>query len=215
MGLRNWLAKNLAGVGAYGGSIGRSTAENGLALGRTLYLGHGKHTGRPSRFFFDDPETMAASGYAVYCGDPRRMPPNEDRSELSVLTRAAGTAFAARVAMNTSECFANPENSSIFRKALGASMAAYLGEKSPDLPMELFMQFVRLDVPEGITKILDLKWPGSSDLFGIILMTASEQYSGGSVGFQRGGILGYSTIVVPLVEQTISAIERAAQEFGW
>jgi len=94
-------------------------------------------------------------------------------------------------------------------------MAAYLGEKSPDLPMELFMQFVRLDVPEGITKILDLKWPGSSDLFGIILMTASEQYSGGSVGFQRGGILGYSTIVVPLVEQTISAIERAAQEFGW
>jgi hypothetical protein len=215
MGLRDWLAKNVAGAGAYGDSMGRSTAENGLALGRTLYLGHGKHTGVPSRFFFDDAESMISHGYSVYCDDPSRMPPNEDYSQLSVLTRAAGVAFAARVAMNAAQCFKNPENLSNFRKSLGASNAAYLSKNSPDLPMEIFTQFVRLEVPRGITQVLDLKWPGSRDLFGIILLHVSEQHEGASVGFQREGILGYKASVVPLVEETISAVQRAALEFSW
>jgi hypothetical protein len=215
LGLRNWLAKNVAGVGGYGDSMGRSTAENGLAIGRTLYLGHGTHAGAPTRFIFNNAETMIAQGYSVYCVDPSRMPPNEDSSQLSILTRAAGAAFAARVAMNAAQCFANPENLSNFRKSLGASNAAYIRKNSPDLSMELFTQFVGFQVPHGITKVLDLKWPGSGDLFGIMLLQISEQHKGASIGFQRNDVLGYDSLVVSLVEQTTSAIQQAAQEFSW
>lgn len=195
--------------------MGRSTAENGLALGRTLYLGHGKHAGAPTRFIFDSAETMIAHGYSVYCVDPKRMPPSEDSSKLSIFLRAAGAGFAARVAMNAAQCFANPESLSDFRKALGASNAAYLRKNSPDLSMELFTQFVSFQVPHGITKVLDLKWPGSGDLFGIMLLQISEQHDGAAIGFQRNGVLGYDAQAVLLVEQTISAIQQAAQEFGW
>jgi hypothetical protein len=215
MGLKQWLGKNVAGVGAYGGSIGRSVAGNGLALGRTLYLGHGKTHRTPNCSFFDSPQAMAAAGYAVYCDDPSRMPPNEDSSELSLLTRAAGIAFAARVAMNASEYFASPDNRSTFRKAIGASTAAYLAEGGRGLSIDLVTHFVRLDAPRGITQVLDLKSPGSNDLFGVLLKEVSERSREASIGFQRGGILGYSAVVGPLATETTSAVQRAAQEFGW
>jgi hypothetical protein len=215
MGLKNWLAKNVAGIGAYGGVIGREGSKNGLALGRTLYLGHGTHTGKPSSCVFENTESMSSDGFSVYCSDPTRMPPNEDSSQLSILTRAAGVGFAARVASNTANCFSNAENMRTFRRSLAASTALYLEQNSPDVPMELLLNFMNQEVSPTVTKVLDLKRPGTGDLFGTVLIEVSNQHKGASVGFQRRGVLGFDHWVVSLVEQTISAIERAAQEFGW
>ena len=41
MGLRDWLAGNVAGPSAYGSVMGREAVKNGIVLGRTLYLSHG------------------------------------------------------------------------------------------------------------------------------------------------------------------------------
>lgn len=215
MGLKDWVAKNVAGAGAYGDSMGRSTAENGLALGRTLYVGHGISEQRTSIVVFDDAKSMLARGFKLYCTDSTTLPPSEDSSQLSLLTRAAGVAFAARVAMNVAQCFRTDENTTKFRRSLGASNAAYVGRHSPDLPMELVMHFVRMDAPKNVTQMLDLMRPGSGDLLGAILLEISRQLRTGSVGFRRTGVVGFDTWATSLAEQTVTSIQKAAQQFGW
>jgi hypothetical protein len=164
---------------------------------------------------FENAESLVSEGYTVYCADTNQMPPNEDSSQLSVLTRAAGVAFAARVAMGSARRFANEENRTSFNRSLGASTAPYLKESSPDLPMELVLHFINLEVPTTITSALDPENPGSGDGFGAILMEVSNQHRQASVGFQRKGILGFDHWVVSLVEETTSAIQKAANEFRW
>jgi hypothetical protein len=216
MGLKNWLAKNVAGVGAYGGVMGRESAKNGLAIGRTLYLGHGTCAGKSNRCVFENAESMISEGYTVYCADTNRMPPNEDSSQLSVLTRAAGVAFAMRITDNAAGlCFTKPENHSIFCQSLTASAAPYLMENSPDLPMELLQQFINLKVPPTVTMVVAPEKPGTDDLFGVILREVSNRYGVGSVGFQRRGVLGFDHWVLTLIEETTSVIQKAAREFGW
>jgi hypothetical protein len=216
MGLKNWLAKNVAGVEAYGGVMGRESVKNGLAIGRTLYLGHGSCAGKSRRCVFESAESMISEGYTVYCADTNRMPPNEDSSQLSVLTRAAGVAFAARITDNAAGlCFSKPENHSIFCRSLTASAVPCLKDNSPDLPVELLQQFLNLKVPPTVTVASNPEKPGTDDLFGVILEEISNQHGLASVGFQRRGILGFDQWVVSLVEETTSAIQKAANEFGW
>ena len=40
MGLRDWVAGNVAGASGYGSAMGREAVKNGIALGRTFYLAH-------------------------------------------------------------------------------------------------------------------------------------------------------------------------------
>jgi hypothetical protein len=220
MGLKNWLAKNIAGVGAYGGAIGRSTAENGLALGRVLYLSHGTYLGIATDWVFDDAESMAAKGYRIYCPnasecpDPSERPPMEDGSKLSILTRAAGVAFAAKVAMNAAHCFSDQENYRKFKHSLGSANASYLSMHGPDVPLPLIEQFVTLPVPKTATEILDFNMPGTGDVFEVLLKEISN-LNGVAVGFQRRGPIGFETWVVTLAEQMVSSIQKAAMEFKW
>ena len=219
MGLKRWLAKNIAGAGAYGGAIGRSTAESGLGLGRVLYLSHGTYFGTATDWVFDDGESMVARGYRVYCPnpvehpDPCERPPMEDSSKLSILTRAAGVAFAAKVAMNVAHCFSDG-NYRKFKRSLASATASYLSLHSRDVPLSLVEQFLVLPMPKKMTQLLDLDKPGTDDVFGVFLEEISKQ-NGVAVGFQRGGPIGFETLAVVLAEQTVASIQRAASEFGW
>jgi len=215
MGLRDWFAKNVAGVEAYGASMGRSNGENGLALGRALYWGHGTYPGNSEQCVFEDEVAMAAHGYKLYCADPANRPPPEDRSRLSILTRAAGVAFAAKLAMNAAGCFSKEENMAKFRRALGASTASYLKVHSPDLPMELLLQFVGLNAPPNITTMLNLDKPGSDDFLEVLLRSVSGQIDDARIAFQRGGVMGFDMLAIPLAEQTVVMIQKAGAEFGW
>ena len=214
MGLRNWFAKNVAGARGYGESMGRSTAENGLALGRILYLAHGIGSNTATTWVFENAPSMSAKGYSVYCADPQKRPPMEDQSRLSILTRAAGVAFAAKVAMNAAQCFSRPENFRDFGRAIGAANAAYMSEHDPNVPLELVTQFVHFVPPRDVRQLLDLNKPGTDDLFGAFLREISSQ-NGVAVGFQRSGVVGFGTFAVTLASETVSSIQRAAVEFRW
>lgn len=215
MSFKNWFAKNVAGAGAYGEAMGRSTGENGLALGRTLYLGHGKSTKKASKGVFENAESMAAHGFVVYCRDSSVQPPATDSSSLSVLTRAAGVAFATKIAMNAANCFRDPENIRKFCRSIGASNAAYLERASPDVPMDLLTQFIQIEMPSTVTKVLDLGQPGSGDVFGVFLVEISKRSEFGSIGFQRRGLLGFDMLVTTLAEETVTAVRGAAQQFNF
>ena len=215
MGLKNWLARSVAGVDGYGNTMGRSTGENGLALGRTLYLGHGKSERKTIDCVFENAESMVKQGFDLYCRDSSKLAPAADSSNLSVLTRTAGVAFATTIAMNTANCFSNPENIRSFCRSIGSSNAAYLKEASPDIPMELFTQFLKIEVPPSVTKLVDLDRPGSGDLFGVYLLEISKRSGLASIGFQRRGILGFDDWVTTLAEQTVTAVQGAARQFGF
>ena len=215
MGLKDWFAKDAPGAGAYGESIGRSTAENGLALGRVLYLAHGTYSGTAKSWVFEDAESMVAEGYSVYCKNASEKPPMEDRSNLSILTRAAGIAFAAKIAMNAAQCFSKQENIRNFNRSIGAANASYVSQHSSEVPMALVTQFVHLAAPSTVTMILNLREPGTGDMFGVFLKEIANQNHGGAVGFQRSGLVGFDTWAVSLAEETVSSIQKAAMNFRW
>jgi len=158
---------------------------------------------------------MMAQGFKPYCTDPTQRPPVEDASKLSTLTRAAGVAFAAKLALQAAhQFFANPANKEKFIRSNGASCMAYLRENSPDIAPELLLQFVHMKLPQGMP-LVDYEQPGTGDLFGAFLKSVSEQNAGPSIGFQRRGILGFDTLVVELSRQTIAMIQKAATDFHW
>ena len=146
----------------------------------------------------------------------RRCGPGaEDSSRLSVLTRAAGVAFASIIAMDAANCFKNREHILSFCRTLGASNATYVEMMSPDIPIELLILFMRIEVPATISKVLDLTHPGSADLFGVYLGEISKQYGSGSIGFRRSGIVGFGALVTTLSEHTVTAVQGAARQFGF
>src|SRR5271157_201950 len=105
MGLKDWLAKNVAGASAYGEVMGRECVKNGIALGRILYLGHATRATPSVRFVFKDSEEMQSNGFDLYCKDPLHRPAMEDSSELSKLTRVVGIAFSVEVTLTAASNF--------------------------------------------------------------------------------------------------------------
>ncbi len=213
MGLKNWLAKNIEGVSGYGQVMGREAVMNGVALGRTLYLGHGTSPVRSDLFVLEDDKHMQSEGFTLYCADPLNKPPLEDSSELSKHTRAAGIALACQCAITAAYNFMAEANAGTFSGSMGDSTRRELRQQGADITFESVMQYLKLPRPTGITQVVNLQRPGANDLLAAFLKGVSEQFRG--VGFQRTGILGFDLVACPLAETTVLAVRAAAVQNGW
>ena len=213
MGLKDWLAKNTVGVAGYGDTLGREVVTNGIALGRTLYLGHGTRPTASDIVVFEDGNHLVAEGFTLYCRDPLHSPPNEDTSTLSAHTRYAGVAFAAFCTFTAASNFMKADNSSTFARSLGSSTYAAL--RNLGMSTDVLTRYNDLVKASGAIKTLNMEEPGTGDLLSVFLREASKQNEGGAVGFQRSGILGFDLIVVPLARETVKLIAAATQKFGW
>jgi hypothetical protein len=213
MGLKDWLAKNVAGASAYGEVMGRECVKNGIALGRTLYLGHGTRAAPSDRYVFEDGEEMQSNGFELYCKDPLNKPAMEDASELSLQTCAAGVAFAIKLAFTVVEnAMRNKANREDFYRSVAAESEKAL--LNSGITMERVSHFIHLPRPEGVSRILAEK-PGTNDLLGVYLAELSKTIGSGCVGFQRTGILGFDVIVVPLVQETLQKMRTACANYHW
>src|SRR5712691_3179798 len=143
MGLKDWLAKS-ARVGAYGGVMGREAVKNGLALGRTLYLGHGTRATASDNFVFEDEDHMKPEGFTLYCADPLHMPPAEDSSELSKQTRAAGIALAAHCSITAAYNFMKEANADTFSRHMGDSTCTEMRQLNLDITFDIVNHYLRL-----------------------------------------------------------------------
>jgi|SRR5208283_614361 len=218
MGLKDWLAKS-AGVGAYGEVMGREAVKNGIALGRTLYLGHGTRATPYDGFVFEYSEHMRSEGFELYCADEMQRPPMEDPSQLSKHTRAAGIAFAATCCFVLASNLMKRANAEAFKRSAGSSTARELRELSSGISPELLtyywdVQRSRVERTEEL-EVLNLESPGTNDILSWYLEELSKQVQGKAVGFQRRGVLGFDTIVVSLAEETVQGMREASQKFGW
>ncbi len=212
MGLKDWLARS-AGVGAYGEVMGREAVKNGLALGRTLYLGHGNCATASEVFVFEDEGHMRADGLTLYCADPLQLPPAEDSSELSKQTRAAGIALAAHCSFTAAYNFMKPANAQMFSRSMGDSTRSEMRQLNLDITFDMVNHYLNLPRPAGVTQILDLENPGMKDLLSVFLQEISKP--NGTVGFRRTGVLGFELIAVPLAGETVQKIREASHRFGW
>jgi len=215
VGLKDWLAKNVAGVSTYGEVMGRECVKNGIVLGRVLYLSHGTSATPTQRFVFTDGEEMQSIGFELYCKDPLNKPALEDSSELSKQTRTAGIAFATQLCLTASSNFMrNDTNRRDFHRSLGTSTKAEVIAQNSGIEMEGVMRFLRLPTEET-SKVLNMEDPGIRDTLGGYLQDLSKQKSYGSVAFQQKGILGFDIVAVPLAQETVLKIREACEKFRW
>jgi hypothetical protein len=216
VGLKNWMAKNLAGgPSGYGSTMGREVVKNGLALGRILYVGHGARAMPTAVSIFEDSDGMKAAGFTSYCTDPMNRPLMEDGSELSKHLRVAGVTFAATCTFSAAFNYMKEANASSFTRSMGDSVRAELGQLSTGITSDLLNHYNKLARPAGITQVLNLEKPGTSDLLAVLLEEAVNQSRAGAIGFQRTGILGFDLIAVPLAEETVKMVRAGTHQFGW
>jgi hypothetical protein len=213
MGLKNWLAKNTAGVGGYGTAIRAEVVKNGLALGRILYLGHGTRATPCEVVVFEDSEHLSAEGFTLYCPDPLNRPSLEDSSLLSTHCRSVGIAFAAHCTFTAAYNLMKQANASVFTRSMGASTRVAM--RNSGVSPELLNHYNKLARPTEITKVLNMEKPGTGDILSMFLIEASKHSPHGTVGFQRTGILGFDVITIPLAEETVKMVNAATHKFSW
>lgn len=214
MGLKDWIAKNVAGASGYGMAMGLEVVTNGLALGRTLYLGHGTRAMASDVVVFEDDDHMRSEGFTLYCTDPLNRPPMEDSSELSRHTRVAGIAFAATCTFTAASNFMKEANASAFTRSMGDRVRAELDKLKLGITHDLLDHYNRLPRP-GIATVLNMEKPGTNDLLSVFLQEVRKHGRDGVVGFQRRGVLGFDLIAIPLAEETVKMISTATQKFDW
>ena len=187
MGLRDLLGK-AAGASAFGSTFGRSVVENGAALGRTLYLGHGldRSTSAPGSRIFDDAAQMQSAGFDLYCPDPTQLPP-EDSSVLSVHCRAVSMALATHLGLFCSSHFRRQENKSDFNRAMGSGTAEKLRQLNSGVTVEMVQRYTQLNIPIIPTglKFVSEEMPGGGDLLGFYGVPGSICASGGETNWNK------------------------------
>jgi len=216
MGIRDALAR-AAGPSAFGSAMGRAVVDNGLALGRTLYLGHGidKSASTNGCRIFDSSEDMRRADFELYCSDPLNRPPMEDQSDMSLNCRAAGIALATHLSIALSSGFFNKqENRSAFNRSMGQASREKLVELDTGVTVELFTLYTHLQ-DSSVKRVLNEESPGSGDLLGLYLQEAAKHSPNGSVGFQRSGILGFESMSSALLQETAAKLQDATSRFGW
>jgi hypothetical protein len=214
MGLRDFLGKK-AGASGYGSILGRSAVENGIAIGRIIYLGHGTRDSDTTSTYrvFDSAEQMQTEGFALYCHDELHRPPAENQSELSVHCRAAGIAYATQVATSPAWSFSTL-NREEFLINMERTIWTTLTELNTGVQPILFHHYTNLRGP-GYSKLLNLESPGTGDVLDLYLSEVSKHSFSQSVGFLRFGTLGFGEIVTELKKQTAEKMCAAKIKYGW
>jgi hypothetical protein len=212
MGLKDWLTKR-SGPTGYGDAMGRQAVENGIALGRFLFLGHGTHPKRSSVSVFEDEDKLRTAGFSLYCTNAQSSPPAENSSDLYRQTRAAGIALAVRCSIAAAYNFMREGNASAFSRSMGQSTRDAMERQNLDITSDMVMRYLRLQLPAGVTHILNFDTPGTGDAFGLYLDEIRKNDE--RVAFRRTGVLGFDLLAKPLAAETVRGISEAAQKFQW
>jgi hypothetical protein len=106
-------------------------------------------------------------------------------------------------------------NAGMFCRSMGDVTPTELNRLNSGMTPDLLTHYNVLPRPAEFTRLLNPENPGSEDLLGVFLEEVAKHGRGRAVGFQRRGSLGFEAIAVPLAQETMRAIQAAAQKFGW
>jgi hypothetical protein len=215
MGLMDFLGK-ASGASGYGSAFGRSVFDNGLALGKTLYIGHGtdKSASPAAARLFENAEAMRSAGFELYCPDLEKWRPVDTSGALTIHCCAAGMAIASHLGMFCSRYFSRESNKSDFNRAMGAGTGDKLRQSGDGITVELFQSYMNITIPAGL-KFVNSDAPGEGDLVGFYLNEVVKRCATYPIGFQRSGPLGFGPPAVALMDDTIKGFEDALAQFHW
>jgi hypothetical protein len=215
MGIMDLLGK-ASGASGFGSAFGRSVFDNGLALGKTLYIGHGidKSTTRPAAKMFNDSVEMRAAGFELYCPDLATNKPVDTSATMFIHCCAGSMAIASHLGIFCSRFFNRESNKSDFNRAAGAGTADKLRQANNGITVELFQSYMALTIPNGL-KFVNENVPGEGDLVGFFMNEVVKRCATYPVGFQRSGPLGFGKPALALMNNTVSGFEDALEKFHW
>jgi hypothetical protein len=215
MGIMDLLGK-ASGASGFGSAFGRSVYDNGLVLGRTLFLGHGtnKSSSEPIAKMFEDADAMRSAGFELFCPDVDGWKPVDKSNLLANHCGIAGMAIAAHLGMFCATFFSRDNNKSDFNRAMGAGTADKIREVKGGITVELLQTYMAIRIPAGL-KFVNDKVPGEGDLVGFFMGEVVKRSATYPVGFQRSGSLGFGKPALSLMNDTITGFENALAKFHW
>jgi hypothetical protein len=215
MGIMELLGKT-SGAAGFGSAFGRSAFDNGLALGKTLYIGHGtnKATSGAVAKFFNDSDEMRSAGFELFCPDSEKWKPEDLSTTMAIHCCAASMAIASHLGMFCARYFKRESNRSDFNRAMGAGTGDKLRQSKSGITVELFQSYMALQIPNG-TKFVNESAPGEGDLVGFFMNEVTKSSATYPVGFQRSGTLGFGKPAIALMNGTIKGFEDAIAKFHW
>lgn len=215
MGLMDLLGR-ASGASGFGSAFGRSVFENGFALGKSLYVGHGTFEYAPSAAakFFRDSIEMRMEGFELYREDLNKSRPVDLSTPLAIHCCTASMAIASHLGMFCSGFFQSQSNKSDFNRAMGAGTADKIRQSGGGVTIELFQIYMHAPIPAGL-KFVNKDVPGEGDLIGFYMNEVVKRCATHVIGFQRLGPLGFGPSAVALMDDTIKGFEDALAKFHW
>ena len=215
MGIMDLLGK-ASGASGFGSAFGRSVFDNGLALGKTLYIGHGtnKATSGAVAKFFNDSDEMRSAGFELYCPDLENWKPVDLSATMTIHCCVASMAIGSHLGMFCARYFKRESNKSDFNRAMGAGTGDKLRQSKDGITVDLFQSYMALPIPNG-TKFVNESVPGEGDLVGFFMNEVAKRCTTHPVGFQRAGTLGFGKSAIALMNDTIKGFEDAIAKFHW
>lgn len=213
MGIMGLLGK-ASGASGFGSGFGRSVFDNGLVLGKTLYLGHGMNKASSGAVakFFNDSDEMRSAGFELYCPDLENSKPMDLSATMMIHCCVATMAIGSHLGMFCARYFRRESNKSDFNRAMGAGTGDKLRQSKSGVTVELFQSYMALPIPTG-TKFVNQSVPGEGDLVGLFMNEVAKRCATCPVGFQRAGTLGFGQLAIALMNDTIKGFEDAIAKF--
>jgi hypothetical protein len=215
MGFMDLLGK-ASGASGYGSAFGRSVFDNGVGLGKRLYLGHGTDkSGSPAGAkMFEDTLALHVAGFELGCLDLDKELTADPQTPLKIHCCIASICVASRLGMMCSGFFKKESNKSDFNRAMGAGTGEKLRQAQDGITVELFQSYMAVSVPSGL-KFVNKDAPGDGDLVGFYVNEAVKRCATYPIGFQRSGPLGFGNPALALMDDTIKRFEDALATYGW
>jgi hypothetical protein len=221
MGLKDWLAGNVAGPQSYGEVMGRQAREGGSALANAVFLSYGKRPEKAHPIIFDTLYDMESTGLKSRYAPHAKLEVNALTVEEQQLLRNLSTSmisYAFLVNSNGALQNMRRDNTSKFRNGLGASLQNSMVScglfDNFEAAGDALLSYIRS--MGSVSAILNTEKPASEDLLEhFIIRGVAASGATGQYGFVRSGVTGFDTIAVSLVEKTLVAIVGATKQYQW
>lgn len=223
MGLKDWLAGNVAGPQSYGDAMGRNAREGGgSALANVVFMSHGARPNAGPTTIFDTAADMETAGFKPRFTAITEIDLGSLTKDEQFLFRSLQTAmipFAFIVNSNAALQYMRRNNTSKFRNGLGASLLrlmvdCHLFDRIETAQVEV-LSYAN-SVPASAFTVLNKERPASGDLLEQFIVRAVT-VSGARLqyGFTRTGLIGFDVLAVPLVLETLKSILGATMRYKW
>jgi len=218
MGLKDLIARYVAGPKIYGDGLGRHAREEGSALATTLLWSHGTMPQGGQTTIFDTFADMEAAGFT-----PRFKERAADLTSLTVdeqllfkNLQTAMISFASTVNTNGAMNYMRQENASKFRNGFELSLLQSMVDCGLVGSIEAAKAAVlslRRNIDFTLTSmVLNTEKPASGDILELSIVGAVHLSQAKlRYGFVREGMIN----VVPFAEDTLKSISAATLHYKW